>query len=810
MRLYQRQIDLENEYSTKSLADGQRLVNEALAQGRVTNIGQGRIVLAKAFEVAVEAFNTDMAVPSKGLHGKYRTLLKKADADVVVMAGLRDIINACANFEPVAMQTILRNIGKTIEAEVLLKCMTTISPEYTAKTEQYLDTVGTKSFSHRNRTFLKGAEALRLDWNSWTDAERIGVANLLITSLYESTGLFKWVQSEAVTKGTSMYFVAPSDHLAKVFDEVQSAARAVVKYPPMVCKPDHWDSQWSGGYVTEWFKNHAPMCGLRYIKQQHRRWILEGLASNAASTVRTAMNKAQSVPYRVNKEVLDVLRRATAMRVGIMGLPSFQEAPKPVFPFSDGWDKLEASEQDLEQFKFWKSQMAAWYTKEVKRKGRQMGILGRINELVRYKDEPELYFPTFIDWRGRLYFRSNLNPQAVDAVKGCLEFAEGKPLGEVGLFWLKVHVANSCGYDKHTPEVKAKWCEDNWSQISDFINNPLDVDSPEPDTAFTLLQAGIALQEALSMDEPTEYICRVPVAMDATCSGLQHLSALTRDTEGAYHTNLINNGTDKKSDIYMHVAKLATEMLPKFVPDTAVSQFWEQNEITRNMSKKPVMTHVYGATLLNCIDELALQLSDAGHEPIKEGDKVLYSMTALAVPTGKALKHGVVKAVPKADRMMKYLQKVVRTNKVDCVCWTSPIGVPVVNWAEGNILKQIHIRSMGISAIVLNTGDGKYNTRIAANGIVPNFVHSFDASHLCMTITEAGCDILPIHDSFATHPCDVPELHAVLRTQFIKLYKDFNIEDMLKFNNVDLEELPVPPIGTLDLDTINDSPFMFG
>lgn len=810
MSLYEKQVELENEYSTKSLAEGQRQVIEALAQGRVTDLGQGRILLAKAFEIALEQFSEDIKKKSTGVHGKYRTLLKQADSDVIVMAGLREIINACASFEPQSMQTILRGVGKTVEAEVLLKCMTAVSPEYTAKTEQYLDTVGTKSFSHRNRTFLKGAEALRLNWISWTDAERIGVANLLISSLYESTGLFKWVKSDQKTKGESMYFIAPSEQLAKVFDEVQNAARAIVKYPPMLCKPDHWDSQWSGGYVTEWFKNHAPMCGLRYIKQNHRKWILEGLESRAASTVREAMNKAQSVPYRVNKDVLQVLRKATAMRVGILGLPSFQEAPKPVFPFGEGWDKLEATAQDLEQFKFWKSQMAAWYTKETKRKGRQMGILGRINELVRYKDEPELYFPTFIDWRGRLYFRSNLNPQALDAVKGCLEFATGKPLGKDGLFWLKVHVANSCGYDKHTPEIKAKWCEDNWSQIEDFINNPLDVDAPEPDTSFTLLQAALALQEAYSLDNPELYVCHVPVAMDATCSGLQHLSALTRDTEGAYHTNLINNGLDKKSDIYMHVATLAKDMLPRLAGDATLKQFWAITEITRNMSKKPVMTHVYGATLLNTIQELALELSDQGIEPIKDGDKVLYSITKLAVPAGKALKQGVVKAVPKADSMMKYLQKVTRTNKEDCIRWISPVGVPVVNWAEGNVIKRVAIRSMGITVIHLNTGDGKYNTQIAANGIVPNFVHSHDASHLCMTIAEASCDILPIHDSFATHPCDVPEMHSVLRTQFIKLYREFDIEEMLKFNNVDLEDNPIPEQGDLDLNTINDSPFMFG
>ncbi|WP_411016480.1 DNA-directed RNA polymerase, partial [Salmonella sp. s40490] len=93
---------------------------------------------------------------------------------------------------------------------------------------------------------------------------------------------------------------------------------------------------------------------------------------------------------------------------------------------------------------------------------RQHGILSRIQELVKYQDEERLYFPTFIDWRGRLYFRSSINPQSNDCIKGCLEFAEGKPLGKTGLKWLKIHVANCCGYDKHDPDLKEKWCDDNW------------------------------------------------------------------------------------------------------------------------------------------------------------------------------------------------------------------------------------------------------------------------------------------------------------------------------------------------------------
>ena len=211
----------------------------------------------------------------------------------------------------------------------------------------------------------------------------------------------------------------------------------------MLIKPNDWTSQYDGGYCTDWFKAQSPMCGLRFLKREQRDWILNTLESAQSAPVRAAMNKAQSTPYRVNKQVLNVLREAVGTRLGILGLPSSQPRPQPVFPFPEGWLKEHATVSEMEQFKLWKDQMRVWYTNEAKRAGRKAGILSRLRELVRYQDEEALYFPTFIDWRGRMYFRSILNPQSNDAVKGCLEFAEGKPLGTEGLFWLKVlHVCS--------------------------------------------------------------------------------------------------------------------------------------------------------------------------------------------------------------------------------------------------------------------------------------------------------------------------------------------------------------------------------
>ena len=801
---YARQLELEDEYSTASLAAGQQAVIDAYASGRATDIGSGQYLLAKAYTVALEDYTTG----TTSVRSKYKTLLNPIENSVIIMASLREILNACASPTPVSFQQVLTKLGKVYESEAMLASLRKLSPEYTKRTVEYLDSKATKSVSHRYRTFLTASKALQLDWQAWTPQERIGTSKFVLSRIYESTGLFKWVLGS-----DGMYTLAPTEELTKHFADMVSSAKAMTKYPPMLVPPLDWLDFNSGGYLSEWFNIHSPMCTLPYMQSVDRKWVINNLSDARTEPLRNAMNKAQQVPYRINKAVLEVLRKAVMMRVGIMGLPSQQPLPKPDFPFPKEWLKAEATDQELAQFKLWKNQVANWYTVEAKRKGRTSGILSKLREMIRYQDEEALYFPTFIDWRGRLYFRSALNPQSNDCVKGVLEFSKGKPLGADGLFWLKVHVANSCGYDKHSPELKAKWCDENWFMIQDFINNPLEVDAPEPETAFTLLQAGLALQEALELANPSTYVCHVPVAMDATCSGLQHLSALTRDEVGGLYTNLIDNGADEKSDIYVAVAEQATKDLSEYTSDDkALELYWSDKVITRKFSKNPVMTKVYGSVLLGTIDDLAMNMADAGFDIIKDRatGKILYSMNALATPVAKALRNGVDKIVPKSAEMMQYLQMLVRAHKCKALRWFTPVGMPVINWASKQEIERVYIRAMGISDITFKSANREYNCRAAANGVSPNFIHSMDSAHLCMTIDKFKGSIVPIHDSFATHASDVGSMHETIRDTFTQMYKDYSLKNMLEYNDIDLEIHSFPHVGKLDLASIKSSRFMFG
>jgi hypothetical protein len=75
-------------------------------------------------------------------------------------------------------------------------------------------------------------------------------------------------------------------------------------------------------------------------------------------------------------------------------------------------------------------------------------------------------------------------------------------------------------------------------------------------------------------------------------------------------------------------------------------------------------------------------------------------------------------------------------------------------------------------------------------GLVPNFIHSFDAMHMQMIIQELSKneinDIWAVHDSFGVHACHVDKLRDIVKKTFVELHKDplnVHIENIRKLNS---------------------------
>jgi hypothetical protein len=87
-----------------------------------------------------------------------------------------------------------------------------------------------------------------------------------------------------------------------------------------------------------------------------------------------------------------------------------------------------------------------------------------------------MYLPHNLDFRGRAYpIPPHLNHIGDDLSRGLLMFGEAKPLGESGLRWLKIHLANLYGYDKGNFEERVNFVTEHLDDIYDSAENPLDV-----------------------------------------------------------------------------------------------------------------------------------------------------------------------------------------------------------------------------------------------------------------------------------------------------------------------------------------------
>lgn len=803
MDLYQQQLELEAEATNEGILRGIQRLQDAFANGRGADTGVGKRIFLKAYQEALPLIEEALNRKGKGRGSgsKYYSMLRRCDPRILTIITLRHCIGACAKPEPTLMQDLLRDIGAAIEAEILIDRMTDVSPWYVDKIDTQVKNENSHSLHNITRKYRTGAEDIGLAVETWSVDEKVGTANTLLALVLE-LGLFQ-LEHLPSGKGRPYNIIAPTPELAQYLTEAANTVNAQMHFPPMLVPPRPWTSYYSGGYLTDDLAVHAPMMSIRSMKRVLRKWVVEHLREGCAQEAKDAANKAQSVPYRVNRKVLAVASTAMHNPKGILGLPPHGKKPQPEFPFdTDSFNKETATPEELELFKEWKGKMKVWYTNEKKRYGKKLGIASKLKIMRDFQKYSELYFPTFFDWRGRLYFRSALNPQGHDTVKGCLDLAVGKRLGARGLFWLKVQVATCCGFDKHDFSIRAKWCDENWHIIQQFLNDPLNITPPEKDSSFTLLQAGYALQEALDMQNPEDYICHVPCAMDATCSGLQHFSAMFRDEVGGLFTNLIDNGEDQKSDIYRSVAAVAAEHASDGEDAPVVLDYWKDKSITRNMAKKPVMTFVYGSTMQSTMESVSQDMDDEGYTRLPE-----YSLVRLCVPVAKALRHGVEQTVPKSAEGMKYLQTLVRKSNRP-LKWFTPVGIPVLNWSECAEVKTITLRSMNVCAMIVRTHNGEYDKVGAVNGISPNWTHSLDSAHLCKTINAFDGHIIPIHDSFATHMCDVDEMHVALRETFVDMYSSDVIE-LLLTNNTFNEEVARPANGKLELHDVKESRYMF-
>ena len=774
--------------------------------------------------------------------------------DVIAMLTIKTLVSlmATSSDKHSYMQAIAINIGVIIEEE---ERYGRIREQEAAHFARHIEKpLKQRAGRHFKVAYMRAVESKMLEagdlegvWHSWKKEEHFHVGVKMIELVIEATGMVELKNVKSGNLAEEMATLVLTSRFAKFFTEraFQLAGMSPI-FQPCVVPPKPWVSVSGGGY---WAEGRRPLAMIRTkTKKALRRYAKVDMPK-----VYQAVNLAQETPWQVNSKVLDVLNVIAAWDnnpVANMPTMTTLELPELVMDQDDETNKL--------LLKKWKKSAAAVYRREKARQSRRLSmefILGQANKFNAFA---EIYFPHNLDWRGRAYAIPMFNPQGNDMTKGLLKFSDsmGKPLGKEGIYWLAVHGANCMGFDKANLDARVKYVYDNEEMILSCAMNPLDdtrwadQDSPFCFLAFCFEWLG-------QHQEGEAYVCSLSTALDGTCSGLQHFSAMLRDLIGGAAVNLTKSA--KRNDIYGIIAEKVTEKVlqdvingsddeVKFIKDkksgeeieklvlgtkTLAAQ-WSKHGVTRSVTKRPVMTLAYGAKKFGFADQVLTDtirpLEDSADNPFTSSGEAARYMAELI---WEAVSVTVVAAV-EAMEWLQAAAKLLATPIKDgegvvvkdslAITWTTPAGFPV--WQEYRKFNDKRLRTMflGIHNLSLTVQiDEKPEMDIAKQtaGVAPNFVHSNDASHLQLTVCHANekygirCFAL-VHDSFGTIPTDTGKLFNAVRESMVDMYAhndviaDFYEQFADQLHEDQIDKMPATPSkGNLDIQEILQSEFAF-
>lgn len=558
--------------------------------------------------------------------------------------------------------------------------------------------------------------------------------------------------------------------------------------------------------------------------------LLEEIDGAEMPEVYAAVNTVQGTAWRVNYGVRRVLEQVLAEGHAVAGIPASEPIPMPRredmvpdrIPKDAKLSTLNPEDKAIvDAYRTAKTQAA---NAEGARRSRWIAVQAQRGLAAMYADDEALFFPHYLDFRGRMYpMPISMTPQGNDLGRALLEFADGLPLGENGGYWLAVQVANQWGQDKLPLDARVAWAMEHTDLILDSALRPLEghtfwLDADKPWGALAA-----AFEWAGFMIEGNDYVSHLPIAMDGSCSGLQHYSALLRDEIGGKAVNLTNDGV--RHDIYGEVAAKVEAIIRPDDCQSGDESFrelgisWQSTwagKVSRSLVKRPVMTYAYSVTAAGMRDQVVQEIKK---DNVFDGVQPEVDPWAAAMFISTRIHYAIENTVVAASNAMGYLKEVARavTDAEMPIKWRSPCGLPVIQrtWATESVLGKVMYAGQRIR-VRFDEDTDHLDKRAQTSGVAPNFIHSMDAAHLMRTVNAMraeGCEhFAMIHDSFGTHAANTDLLNSVLREEFVRMYTE---EDWLaKFAEAQpvvatVEGLQLPAKGSLDLNQVLESEFFF-
>jgi DNA-directed RNA polymerase len=581
---------------------------------------------------------------------------------------------------------------------------------------------------------------------------------------------------------------------------------------PMIQAPQRW----------EYNKFLHKETGVKLIKHAHEEAIKQ-VKHNDTSYLVDTLNKLGNTGWRINPYVFDVFKKTRNLKKT---------------PFK--------------------------YSKEVDRE-KKASLLVEINaiEALAERNLNNAFYHLYnVDFRGRIYPNTAfLHEQSSDNAKGLLLLDTPVPLGEDGLYWLCVHTANMWGNDKVSLDNRALWVQENFDKLVGYVNAPLANDDwMDADKPLCFLACCKELSDISNWSEEystEDFPSCLPIYIDGSNNGVQHLVAMSQDEEIAPLVNLVPQ--DLPGDVYMFIAEHTMskigELLKKVKEEDRVKfdKFFEEwKEQLKNIREQPERTErsrlawqdfgkfknhnyqyiqdsmpiywskitdrkIWRKTLKRNVMTLAYGGTERGM-----GQQIIDDTRGLSdyhrdmhdswgYKLGRVVHSLCYEKLPGPAKMLSMFEQLAlqENDKDTPIAYEQVVtGFPFVHSYREPEKRRVKL-FYGDDMLRINIQIWKEATLKKSKqktGASPNIVHSLDAVHLTMVVHDADYEVTVVHDSFGCHAGNMGHMFEHVRYKFVELYDMDPLDHIM--SQMDATHL-IPEKGNLAVSSVKESDYAF-
>jgi DNA-directed RNA polymerase len=607
-------------------------------------------------------------------------------------------------------------------------------------------------------------------WKAWGRSNRVKLGAWLLDCVCRASGWFTLEMRQEGKKRQN--YVVPTPEFMVIKDQVMATAELFSPIAwPMIVEPNDWQPDGTGGgYIL-----NEVMHGNEMVRRGNKQCI-------QGETPINFLNHIQKVAYTLNPFIVDVARTLLERGIAVGKFVPVVETPLPPKPVD-----IADNAESRKDYRRRAAEVMNVNAQQFKRSCRTRMTMNAVDVFQQYE---KFYIPWSFDYRGRAYpIPAFLTPQCTDFGKSLLRFHKQALMTPEAEGWLAFQVATTAGKDKDTMEDRQKWVKENEWLIESVATDPI---------------GNLSTWEG--MDEPWQFLAAcdeyyhcvlkcdrhftsLPVAVDATCSGLQILSGLARDASTAKLVNVLPG--DKPQDAYKVIADEAKPNVPELI----------RPHMDRKTTKRTVMTVPYNAKPFSNRGYIRDALKEKGVEISKED----------LTETVKAVRAAMNKIVPGPMKVMKWIESEV-SQAIDRgdkeLQWVTPSGFVVTQKLMKKQIERIQLQLLGNCNIFVATGNKDEVDKLHhKNATAPNLIHSLDASLLHLSSLRFNNPLALIHDSILCRATDMSVLSTIVRETYMHLFAEHDY--LTTFAHHIGAETEPPIIDTLKPAKVIDSTYFF-